>query len=136
LFQKKLKNSSKHMSNFRPHTFSFLGYFEWFKTWWVHQLRLYKNSLCSKGKDVIIKDIKFHPSPNIKTFYIKHPISRWKSFKVYHIGWKGPSLYILIHIKNMNQKLSKILEGLYLDYYNFRFHHNHSYMCFYMVKKD
>jgi hypothetical protein len=44
--------------------------------------------------------------------------------------------YILIHIKNMNQKLAKILEGLYLDYYNFRFHHNHPYMCLYMVKKD
>jgi hypothetical protein len=44
----------------------------------------------------------------------------WKSFKVYHIGWKGPRPYyipflpyVLIPIKNMNQKLSKILEGLY-----------------------
>jgi hypothetical protein len=34
----------------------------------------------------------------------------------------------------MNQKLSKFSKILFLDYYNFRFHHNHSNMCLYMVK--
>ncbi len=52
-------------------------------------------------------------------------ITRWgrgESFKVYHIGQKGPNPYyspflpcILILIKN----------DYILDYYNFKFHHNH-----------
>ncbi len=31
--------------------------------------------------------------------------------------------------------LSKISEGLYLEQYNFKFHHNYLEMCFYMTKK-
>jgi hypothetical protein len=44
---------------------------------------------------------------------IFHIICRWKSFKVYHLGWKGPSpyflkiLYNLIHIKTNEPKIVK-----------------------------
>jgi len=66
----------------------------------------------------------------------------WKSFKVYHSRWKKPNLYcnfflpyVLIPKKIMNQKLSKFQKDYILDNYNFRFHHNHSKMCLYMIKK-
>jgi len=36
----------------------FLVCIEWYKTWWMHQLGLYRTSLNSKGKDATIKDFK------------------------------------------------------------------------------
>jgi hypothetical protein len=46
---------------------------------------------------------------------------------------KGPVLIVVTfnlifdpQKKKMNQKLSKNLKDYILDYYNFRFHHNHS----------
>jgi hypothetical protein len=47
---------TKALQNFL--LFSFLLWFEWFKTWWVRQLRLYKTSFYSKCKDAAIKDFK------------------------------------------------------------------------------
>jgi hypothetical protein len=56
----------------------------------------------------------------------------WKSFKVYHTWWKGPSFYcnfclfyILISIENNELKFVKIFKRIILYHYNFRFHHNH-----------
>ncbi len=74
LFQKSWKISSRPLSSFSPIFSSFQIHFEWLKTWWVHQPRLYKTSLHSRGKDAIIKDFKFktliHSSLNTE-----HPMS-------------------------------------------------------------
>ncbi len=52
------ENSSKPLSSSSSISSSFLVCFEWFETWWVHQLRLYKTSLYSRGKNARIKDCK------------------------------------------------------------------------------
>jgi hypothetical protein len=39
--------------------FTFQNSSEWFKTWWMHQLGLYKNSLYFESKNIMIKDLKF-----------------------------------------------------------------------------
>jgi len=44
---------------------SFLIHFERLKTWWVHQLGLYKNSLYSKCKDAMIKYLKLEMLINL-----------------------------------------------------------------------
>jgi hypothetical protein len=58
----------------------FLVCIEWYKTWWMHQLGLYR-TLYSKGKDAIIKDFKLEiliclikPSLNTELPYTKHHI--------------------------------------------------------------
>jgi hypothetical protein len=59
----------------------FLVCIEWYKTWWMHQLGLYRTSLYSKGKDATIKDFKLEiliclikPSPNTEPRYTKQHI--------------------------------------------------------------
>jgi hypothetical protein len=52
------KSNSRPSPNAKSVSSSFLVYFEWSKTWWVHQLGLSKTSLNSKSKDVTIKDFK------------------------------------------------------------------------------
>jgi len=37
---------------------SFLVRFQWFKTWWVRQVGIYKTFLDPIGKDATIKDLK------------------------------------------------------------------------------
>jgi hypothetical protein len=59
LFQFFWKYNTRPLSPFTSKSFSFLICFEWFKIWWVHQLRrLYKASFHFKGKDATIKDLK------------------------------------------------------------------------------
>jgi len=48
-----------------PISSSFLIHFEWLKFLWVHQLGLYKNSLYTKCKDAMIKDLKFEMLINL-----------------------------------------------------------------------
>jgi hypothetical protein len=63
---------------------------------------------------------------------MKTTLVGWKSFKVYHIEQKGPSLYynlflpyILIPINNNESKIVNFFQKDYiLDYYNFGFHRN------------
>ncbi len=52
------KNSSRLLSTSSLVSSSFLICFEWFKTWWVSQLRLYKTSSYFRSKDVTTKDFK------------------------------------------------------------------------------
>jgi hypothetical protein len=54
------KISFKPLSNSSPIFSSFLVHFEWLKTCLGCQLRLYKTSLYSKGKDTMIQDFKFN----------------------------------------------------------------------------
>jgi hypothetical protein len=53
-----LEKITLHLSS-NPISSSFLVCFEGFKTWWVHQLSLYKTSLYVRNKDASIKDFKF-----------------------------------------------------------------------------
>jgi hypothetical protein len=76
------KNSSRLPASSSPISSSFLVHFEWLKTWWVCQLGLYKTSLYSRGKDAMIKNLKFKilicfnsPITKHSTTYTKHPIS-------------------------------------------------------------
>ncbi len=57
-FKNKILNSSGPLSSSNSISSSFLVHLEWFQTWWVHQLKLYKTSFCSKGKDARIQDFK------------------------------------------------------------------------------
>jgi hypothetical protein len=56
LLQKSWKNNLRPYFNPNPISSSFLIHCEWFKTWWAHQLELYKASLNFKGKDTTIPD--------------------------------------------------------------------------------
>jgi hypothetical protein len=58
LLQKFWKNNSRPLSSSTPVSSLFLVCFEWFKTWRVHQLGLYKISLYFRSKDVMIQDFK------------------------------------------------------------------------------
>jgi hypothetical protein len=66
-FERIALDSPQVRSNFNPISSSFLVHFEWLKTWWMHQLGLYKTS---KTKDAMIKDFKLktlnRSSPTIK----------------------------------------------------------------------
>jgi hypothetical protein len=53
-------------------SFSFLVCFEWFKTWWVCQLKIYKLSLYFKGKDATIQGFKFKILFYFNSSIIKH----------------------------------------------------------------
>jgi len=72
LFQFFWKNSSRHLFSSSPIFSLFLIYFEWLKTWWVHQLVLYKTSLYSRGKDTKIKDVKHEILICFKSPIVEH----------------------------------------------------------------
>ncbi len=79
-FKNKILDSSRPLTSSNSITSSFLVHFEWFKTWWVHQLKLYKTSFYFKGKDAMIQDFKLvilirFNSLNTEPSYTKHPIS-------------------------------------------------------------
>ncbi len=70
-FSNKNKKNSRPLSSSSPLSSSFLIHFKWFKTSWVHQLKLYMTSLYFGGKDATIKKFKleiliFKNSPIIK----------------------------------------------------------------------
>jgi len=52
------KNSSRLLCTSNLISFSILIHFEWFKTWWVRQLGIYKTFVYSKSKDATIKNFK------------------------------------------------------------------------------
>ncbi len=56
-----------YLSHFSVH------FFEWFKTWWVCQLGLYKTSFHSRSQDVMIKDFKLEILIRFNSLLIK----RW-----------------------------------------------------------
>jgi hypothetical protein len=72
LFQFCWKNISRPLFSSSPISSLFLIYFEQLKTWWVHQLGLYKTSLYSRGKDTKIKDVKHKILICFKSPIIKH----------------------------------------------------------------
>jgi hypothetical protein len=66
--------------------------FEWFKTWWVCQVKFYKTSLNSRSKDAMIKDFKlkiliYFDSPLYEhwTLYTKHSTSFLIPFSIWAI---------------------------------------------------
>ncbi len=99
-----LKHSSRLLYSSRPISSSFSVRFGWFKTWWVHQLGLYKTSLYSRSKDATIKDFKLEiqicsnspttehynipPTPN--TPYLPHSFIELSNFcKVGSARWRA-----------------------------------------------
>jgi len=66
--------------------------FEWFKTWWVCQIKFYKTSLNSRSKHAMIKDFKleiliYFDSPLYEhwTLYTKHSTSFLIPFSIWAI---------------------------------------------------
>jgi hypothetical protein len=51
---------------------SFLVRFQWFKTWWVRHVGIYKTSLYPIGKDATIKDLKLEILPYFDSPKTKH----------------------------------------------------------------
>jgi hypothetical protein len=76
------KNSSKPPSSSSLIFSWFTVHIEWFWTWRVPELGLYKTSLYSKNKDVMIKNFKLKNLICLNSPIIKHPI--FSSF-FYHI---------------------------------------------------
>jgi hypothetical protein len=87
------QNDSRFLSSSSLMSFSFLVCFEWFKIWWVHQLRFYKTSLYLRGKDATIIfflsfrvwSILIHLSPNIEPLTpniscLAHSFTKWPMF--------------------------------------------------------
>ncbi len=72
LFEFFWKNSSRPLTSSNSTSSSFLVCFEWFKTWWVCQLRLYQKKLNSKGKDALIEDFMFKTLIYFSSPIIKH----------------------------------------------------------------
>jgi hypothetical protein len=58
IFFKLLEKITPPFFSFSPISSSYLVCFEGFKTWWVHQLGLYKTFLYVRDKDAMIKDFK------------------------------------------------------------------------------
>ncbi len=52
------KKNSRPLSSSCPIFYSFVVCLQWFKTCWVHQLKLYQLSLYSRCKETMIKDFK------------------------------------------------------------------------------
>jgi hypothetical protein len=71
-FKNKILDSSRPLTSSNSITSSFLVHFEWFKTWWVHQLKLYKTSFYFKGKDAMIQDFKLTILICINSSIIEH----------------------------------------------------------------
>jgi hypothetical protein len=110
------KNSPQPSSSSNPISSSFLVHFEWFKSRWVCQPRLYKTSLYSKAKDAIIKDLKlrilicFHSlviehwtpfTPNIP--YLAHSFTKLKDFfDVGNVRWR---LNMFFELQNWNNNV-------------------------------
>ncbi len=86
----KFEKIAQSFSSSSPISSSLLVCFEWIKTRWVCQLRIYKTSFYSRGKNTTIKDIKLkilicfkspiveHWTPLHQTPHIfPHPLSNW-----------------------------------------------------------
>jgi hypothetical protein len=66
------KHSSRTLSSSSSISSSILVCFEWFKTWWVCQLGLYKTSLYSASKDATIENLKLEIIICFKSPITKH----------------------------------------------------------------
>jgi hypothetical protein len=66
------KNSFRLLSSSNPISSLILIHFEWFETWWVCQLGIYKKFVYSKGKDTTIKDFKLEILICFNLFIIEH----------------------------------------------------------------
>jgi hypothetical protein len=66
------KNSSRTLSSSSSISSSILVCFEWFKTWWVCQLGLYKTSLYFTSKDATIENLKLEILICFKSPITKH----------------------------------------------------------------
>jgi hypothetical protein len=101
------KPSSRSLYSSSLISSSFSVCFEWFKIWWGRQVGLYKNSLYLRGKDAMVKDLKFKILLCFKSLITEHwiplcqtphilpiPSPNWKTFAALEVLNEGLNFFL------------------------------------------